>query len=57
MIWVDAWHKFPNVAWDAYLAFHACEPGGYILFDDIEFNERNNAVHASPDGGVLARYF
>ena len=35
MIWVDAGHRFPEVAWDICNAYHLCRPGGFILCDDV----------------------
>jgi len=56
LVWVDAWHKFPNVAWDTYLGYHVCRPGGFLLCDDVEFNKREGHPLAGTDGGEVARY-
>lgn len=56
LVWVDAWHKFPNVAWDTYLGYHVCRPGGFLLCDDVEFNTREGNQLGGPDGGQVARY-
>lgn len=56
LVWVDAWHLFPNVAWDIHLAYHACLPGGFILCDDIESTGRAGNPLSGPDGHVVAKY-
>jgi hypothetical protein len=56
LVWVDAWHKFPNVAWDTYLGYHVCRPGGFLLCDDVEFNKWEGSLLGGPDGGHVARY-
>lgn len=56
LVWVDAWHLFPNVAWDTYLAYHVCRPGGLILCDDIEMNERPGSQRGGPDGYRVTTY-
>jgi predicted O-methyltransferase YrrM len=56
LVWVDAWHSFPNVAWDTYLGYHVCRPGGFLLCDDVEFNKREGNSLSGPDGGHVARY-
>jgi len=35
LIWVDAGHLYPEVAWDTANAYHLCKPGGWMLCDDI----------------------
>lgn len=56
LVWVDAWHLFPNVAWDTYLAYHVCQPGGLILCDDIEINERPENQRGGSDGYRVTTY-
>lgn len=35
LIWIDGGHLFPEVAWDICNAWNLCEPGGFILCDDV----------------------
>jgi predicted O-methyltransferase YrrM len=35
VIWVDAWHLYPEVAWDIAYAYHLCRPGGWLMVDDV----------------------
>lgn len=39
IVWVDAGHLFPAVAWDIANALHLCAPGGVILCDDVVLHE------------------
>jgi predicted O-methyltransferase YrrM len=35
LVWVDAGHLYPEVAWDTANAWHLCSPGGFVLSDDV----------------------
>jgi hypothetical protein len=35
LIWVDGCHLYPEISWDICNAYHYCNIGGHILFDDI----------------------
>ncbi len=56
LVWVDAWHRFPNVAWDIHLAFHVCLPGGIVMCDDVEPTGRPDNPLSGPDGYEVAEY-
>jgi predicted O-methyltransferase YrrM len=40
LVWVDAGHHYPEVAWDTSAAHHLCAAGGVLLFDDVLCQER-----------------
>lgn len=56
LVWVDAWHRFPNVAWDIHLAYHVCRPGGFVLCDDVEQEARADNPFSGADGHQVATY-
>jgi predicted O-methyltransferase YrrM len=35
LIWLDAGHHFPEVAWDHFFCMHKLAPGGWLLTDDV----------------------
>ena len=35
LVWVDAGHTYPEVAWDCCNAYHLCRDGGILMTDDI----------------------
>ena len=37
LIWVDAGHCFPEVAWDHFFCFHRLAAGGWLFSDDVRF--------------------
>ncbi len=39
LVWVDACHEYPEAAWDVCNAWHACNTGGWLLFDDIYLSD------------------
>ena len=54
LVWVDAWHRFPNVAWDTHLGYHVCRPGGLMISDDVKFNE--DYSRSGVDAGLIYHY-
>lgn len=40
LIWIDAGHLYPEIAWDICNAYHLCNAGGYIMCDDVITNKR-----------------
>jgi predicted O-methyltransferase YrrM len=43
LIWIDAGHRFPEVAWDHFLCFHNLAPGGWLFSDDVRFPDNRMA--------------
>lgn len=44
LVWVDAGHMFPEVAWDICAAYNLTRPGGYLLTDDVLPDAQVNAT-------------
>ena len=36
LIWIDASHRYPEIAWDHFYAFHTVQPGGWVFSDDVQ---------------------
>jgi predicted O-methyltransferase YrrM len=57
LIWVDAGHLYPEVAWDLAHAHHLCRPGGRILCDDVIPDASGHRTdYVSPDSGTVLNY-
>lgn len=57
LIWMDAGHLYPEVAWDMCNAWHMCRPGGKILCDDIYLHPMGgDGVYGSPAGFSVIDY-
>lgn len=66
MVWVDACHEFPEVAWDTCNAYHLLHTGGWLLCDDIYMQKKpprgeTNAAYATikalKDMGIISLEF
>jgi predicted O-methyltransferase YrrM len=55
-IWVDAGHKFPDVAWDICNAFHLARPGGIVMLDDVTTDPAFATKNLGPDSEIVLRY-
>jgi predicted O-methyltransferase YrrM len=57
LIWVDAGHHYPEVAWDTCSALHLCRAGGLLLFDDVICQKRPyKDAYVSTDVFEVLRY-
>jgi predicted O-methyltransferase YrrM len=57
LIWVDAGHLYPEVAWDICNAYYLCKSGGYIMFDDVIPNQKGlRNGYVSPDSYSVLEY-
>jgi predicted O-methyltransferase YrrM len=57
LVWVDAGHLYPEVAWDLAHAHHLCRPGGWVLCDDvIPDQEGLSTDYVSPDSFRVLSY-
>lgn len=57
LIWVDAGHHYPEIAWDICNAYHLCRPGGTVLCDDlIPKDIQYHSTHVSPAGYETLTY-
>lgn len=56
LIWMDAGHLYPEVAWDMCNSWHLCKAGGRILCDDIYFHPHSNDSYASKVGHDVIEY-
>jgi predicted O-methyltransferase YrrM len=55
-IWVDAGHRFPEVAWDLAHAYHLCRPGGIIMADDVTLDPSYESGTLGPDSSIVLQY-
>jgi predicted O-methyltransferase YrrM len=55
-IWVDAGHKFPDVAWDFCNAFHLVRPGGVMMADDVTRDPAFSNNNLGIDSELVLRY-
>jgi predicted O-methyltransferase YrrM len=58
LIWLDAGHEFPEVAWDHFYCLGKLRPGGWLFSDDLRFpdnrlHRRAEAHHAA----LVTEYF
>ena len=57
LIWVDAGHLFPEIAWDISNAYYLCKKGGYLMFDDIIKHKNGfSNDYVSPDAYNVLKY-
>jgi predicted O-methyltransferase YrrM len=59
LIWLDAGHFFPEVAWDHFYCMHKLRPGGWLFTDDIML-PNNRLVRKRPQFGhawTVIEYF
>lgn len=56
LAWVDAGHKFPDVAWDLCSAFHLVRPGDIIMADDVTLDPNFANRNLGPDTQIVLRY-
>jgi predicted O-methyltransferase YrrM len=56
IIWVDAGHRFPDVAWDLCNAFHLVRPGGIVMADDVTLDPALSTSTLGPDTEIVLRY-
>jgi predicted O-methyltransferase YrrM len=35
LVWIDGGHLYPEVAWDICNSYHLCNPGGWLMCDDV----------------------
>lgn len=56
VVWVDAGHRFPDVAWDLCNAFHLVRRGGIILVDDVTIDPSFRSATLGPDCDIVLRY-
>lgn len=56
LVWVDAGHLYPEVAWDLANARHLCRPGGALLCDDVLDEDGESTDYVSPDSLHVLRY-
>ena len=57
LIWIDGGHLYPEISWDVCNAYHLCEPGGWILCDDVMLDaEGYRDGYVSPDSFAVLEY-
>jgi len=57
LVWVDGGHLYPEVAWDICNAYHLCNPGGWIMCDDVITDRMGYTVdYVSPDSYEVLEY-
>jgi predicted O-methyltransferase YrrM len=56
LVWVDAGHRFPDVAWDLCNAFHLVRPGGIVMVDDVTMDPAVSGANLGPDTDITLRY-
>jgi len=57
LVWVDAGHLYPEVAWDLAHAHHICRPGGRVLCDDVIPDKDGQVTdYVSPDSFRVLSY-
>jgi predicted O-methyltransferase YrrM len=49
LIWVDAWHKYPEVAWDHMFAMNKLSQNGWLFSDDIWLPDSNTVFRDPTD--------
>lgn len=45
LIWLDAGHHYPEVAWDHFYCLHKLAPGGWLFTDDVAMPRRRRRGH------------
>jgi len=56
VVWVDAGHKFPDVAWDLCNAFYLVRTGGIVMADDVTRNLEFSSKNLGPDTEIVLSY-
>jgi len=57
LIWIDGGHLYPAIAWDICNAYHLCNPGGWIMCDDVITNSNGlRDGYVSPDSYEILEY-
>ena len=58
LIWIDAGHLYPEVAWDICNAYHLCSHNGFIMADDVIAQHwgPRNPHYGSPDSHQVLKY-
>lgn len=57
LIWIDGGHLYPEISWDICNAYHLCNPGGWIMCDDVMLNEDGyRDGYVSPDSHEILEY-
>jgi predicted O-methyltransferase YrrM len=56
LIWVDAGHRFPDVAWDLCNAYHLTRPGGVLMADDVTLDPNFTSKTLGPDSVIVLQY-
>lgn len=57
LIWLDAGHQYPEVAWDHFYCIDRLQPGGWMLSDDIGAdNPCRQTLDYFADRGLNVRY-
>jgi predicted O-methyltransferase YrrM len=59
LIWLDAGHYFPEVAWDHFFCLHKLAPGGWLFTDDIRLpsNKVTRKRPSTLDAWTVVDYF
>ncbi len=57
LIWIDGGHLYPEISWDICNAYHLCEPGGWIMCDDVMLHSGGyRDGYVSPDSFAVLEY-
>jgi hypothetical protein len=57
LIWIDGGHLYPEISWDICNAYHLCNPGGWIMCDDVMLNRNGyRDGYVSPDSHEILEY-
>jgi predicted O-methyltransferase YrrM len=59
LVWLDAGHQFPEVAWDHFYCLHRLRPGGWLFTDDVRTpeNPMNSRRASSLDVHTVTSYW
>jgi predicted O-methyltransferase YrrM len=57
LVWIDGGHLYPEVAWDICNAYHLCNPGGWIMCDDVILDRTGETTdYVGPDSREVLEY-